>query len=169
MVPMVNMRVGSARNYGGRNGRETDFITVVGFRQQAEFTANYVDVGSMVEIAGVLQERTFRRDDGTTGRAYEVQADQIRHLRRPAKQEHQELILRILQACEQQPLLAPFHGLIGQILNRALTPEPEHGGTPQTGGAPEPPQGRPQGQPVGAAAAAGATDAGFTTDDPLLN
>lgn len=63
---------------------EADFITIVAWRQSAEFTANYLTKGRLIAVEGRLQSRSWVSQDGTKRQAVEVVADNIRSLE-PAK------------------------------------------------------------------------------------
>lgn len=62
------------------NKDETDFINIVVWRQQAEFTANYGDKGRLVLVEGRLQTRTYENQEGKKVKVTEVVADEVRFL-----------------------------------------------------------------------------------------
>lgn len=57
--------------------RQTDFINIVCWRQQAEFVCRYFGKGSMIAIEGQLQTRTYQAKDGTNRYVTEVVADNV--------------------------------------------------------------------------------------------
>jgi single-strand DNA-binding protein len=63
--------------------KETDFIDIVAWRQQAEFAANYLNKGRLVAVDGRLQIRNWVAQDGTKRRSAEVVANDLRSLERP--------------------------------------------------------------------------------------
>jgi len=83
-VAVANLRVAVARPFTSSGGqRETDFIDVVAWRQNAEFAANYLTKGRLVLVEGRLQVRDWTTQDGQKRRVYEVVADAVRGLDRP--------------------------------------------------------------------------------------
>jgi single-strand DNA-binding protein len=57
--------------------RQTDFINIVCWRQQAEFVCRYFGKGAMIAIEGKLQTRTYQAKDGTNRYVTEVVADSV--------------------------------------------------------------------------------------------
>ena len=57
--------------------RQTDFINVVAWRQQAEFVAKYFTKGRMINVVGSLQTRSWDDQNGQKRYATEVIADEI--------------------------------------------------------------------------------------------
>jgi single-strand DNA-binding protein len=66
--------------------RETDWIDIVAWRQQAEFAANYLGKGRLVAVDGRLQIRSWIAQDGTKRKAAEVVVDHLRALDRPREE-----------------------------------------------------------------------------------
>ena len=62
------------------NERETDFIPVVVWRQQAETCAQYLSKGKMAAVEGRLQIRSYEDKEGHKRTAAEVVADNVRFL-----------------------------------------------------------------------------------------
>ena len=86
-VAVVNFRVAIDRSFANAQGeRETDFIDVVAWRQNAEFVDTYMRKGRLVLIDGRLQVRQWQTNDGQRRRNTEVVADNIRALDRPKDQ-----------------------------------------------------------------------------------
>lgn len=50
----------------------TDFITVVAWRQQAEFVSSYFTKGQRIEIAGYLTRRAYKDRNGNNRASFEV-------------------------------------------------------------------------------------------------
>ena len=57
--------------------RQTDFINIVAWRQQAEFVAKYFTKGRMAVVEGRLQIRDWQDRDGNKRRSAEVIADNV--------------------------------------------------------------------------------------------
>lgn len=69
------------RNFKNASGeRETDFIDIVVWRQQAENCANYLSKGKLAAVDGSLRIRTYEAQDGSKRKAAEVVADSVRFL-----------------------------------------------------------------------------------------
>nr|CAA9268493.1 Single-stranded DNA-binding protein [uncultured Armatimonadetes bacterium] len=63
--------------------KQADFISVVAWRQNAEFAANYLGKGRLVAVEGRLQIREFVTQDGQRRREAEVVVDNLKSLERP--------------------------------------------------------------------------------------
>ncbi len=57
--------------------KQTDFIPVVAWRQQAEFVSKYFSKGQMIAVEGSLQSRKYEDKNGNPRTAYDVVADRI--------------------------------------------------------------------------------------------
>ncbi len=55
--------------------RQTDFIDVIAWRQNAEFISKYFRKGSMIAIQGYIQTRTYEDKNGNKRKAVEVVVD----------------------------------------------------------------------------------------------
>ncbi len=66
--------------------KQTDFITIVAWRQSAEFAANYLGKGRLVAVEGQLHIREFEHE-GQKRREAEVVADNLKSLERPREGE----------------------------------------------------------------------------------
>ena len=66
------------RRFKGENGQqECDFITIVAWRQQAEFVTRYFKKGNPILVCGSLQTRTWTDNQGNKRYATEVVADEV--------------------------------------------------------------------------------------------
>lgn len=66
------------RRFKGENGQqECDFITIVAWRQQAEFVTRYFKKGQPILVCGQLQTRTWTDNQGNKRYATEVVADEV--------------------------------------------------------------------------------------------
>jgi single-strand DNA-binding protein len=87
-VAVANFRVAVDRPFKNAQGeKETDFIDVVAWRQQAEFVNTYLNKGRLVLVEGALQVRQWQTPDGQRRRQAEVVADILRSLDRPRERE----------------------------------------------------------------------------------
>jgi single-strand DNA-binding protein len=83
-VAVANFRLAVDRPFTNQQGeRETDFIDIVAWRQDAEFAANYLAKGRLILVDGRIQVRTWTAQDGQRRRSVEVVADRVRGLDRP--------------------------------------------------------------------------------------
>ena len=77
-ISVTSFSIAVDRNYVKQGEqRQTDFINIVCWRQQAEFVCRYFGKGSMIAIEGQLQSRTYQAKDGTNRYVTEVVADSI--------------------------------------------------------------------------------------------
>lgn len=66
------------RDFKNADGtKDTDFISVVAWRNQAEFLAKYFSKGRMAVVEGRLQMRDWTDKDGNKRRTAEVVADNV--------------------------------------------------------------------------------------------
>ena len=86
-VQTLSFNVAVERNYTGADGqRQTDFITCVAWRQQAEFISRYFGKGRMIAIEGQIQTRTFQDKNGNNRKAVEVLVDSVSFTGEPKQQ-----------------------------------------------------------------------------------
>ena len=71
----VNRRYQS-KNSEGQSANQADFISVVAWRQTAEFIARYFHKGSAICVTGSLQTRTWQDQNGQKRYATEVVVDE---------------------------------------------------------------------------------------------
>lgn len=97
--PVTNLSVATNRSYNNQNGEkvtETTWFRVSTWGKQAEACNQYLRKGSKVLIEGRLipdekgNPRTFTRQDGTAGAAFEVNAATVRFLDSPSGSNQQE-------------------------------------------------------------------------------
>ena len=66
------------RRFKGENGQQDcDFISIVAWRQQAEFVCKYFKKGQPILVCGQLQTRTWTDNQGNKRYATEVVADEV--------------------------------------------------------------------------------------------
>lgn len=77
-VCTLSFSVAVERNYTDQNGeRQTDFITCVAWRQQAEFIGKYFSKGRMIALEGSLRSRTYDDKNGSKHYVTEVYVDSV--------------------------------------------------------------------------------------------
>lgn len=77
-VSVTSFDVAINRKYSGQNQQQiTDFITVVAWRQTAEFVTRYFHKGSSICVVGSLQTRSWTDNNGQKRYATEVVADEV--------------------------------------------------------------------------------------------
>lgn len=70
-----------SRRFQNANGEhETDFISIVVWRERAEACAKYLRKGSKAGVVGSMQTRTYDAQDGTKRYVTEVVADEVEFL-----------------------------------------------------------------------------------------
>jgi len=80
-VAVCSFRIAVDRRFKSESGeRETDFIDIVAWRQNAEFSANYLSKGRLVGVQGRLQQRSWVQQDGQKRSKIEVVADNVQIL-----------------------------------------------------------------------------------------
>lgn len=77
-IPVCTVTVAVDRNYQ-REGqeRQTDFLTVVAWRQTAEFIAKHFRKGKMIAVQGSIQTRKYEDRNGNKRTAVEIVADNV--------------------------------------------------------------------------------------------
>ena len=76
-VAVVSFTIAVDRKYQKDGKKESDFITVVAWRQTAEFICKYFTKGSAIIVCGELQTRSWKDADGKTRYATEVVASEV--------------------------------------------------------------------------------------------
>lgn len=76
-VSVTSFRLAVERSYARDGERETDWISVVAWRQTAEFAAKYFRKGAMMAVQGSLQTRQYTDREGSKRTAVEVVAEHI--------------------------------------------------------------------------------------------
>jgi single-strand DNA-binding protein len=80
-VPVASFTLAVDRNFKSKTGeKETDFITCVVYRQQAENCAQYLGKGKLAAVDGRLQIRTYDDNNGQRRWVTEVVADSVQFL-----------------------------------------------------------------------------------------
>lgn len=85
-MPYARFSVAVNRTFSNKDGqRETDFINVVVWRNQAENIAKFLDKGSLVSVEGRLQTGNYTDKDGNKRYTVDVQADSVQFLESKAQ------------------------------------------------------------------------------------
>ena len=83
-TPVVNFTLAIDRAYSKDKEKQTDFIDVVAWRSTAEFAFKYFRKGQLVAVAGSIQTRVWKDEQGNKRKAVEVVADEV-HFAEPKR------------------------------------------------------------------------------------
>ena len=73
-TPVCSFRVAVNRSYTKGGERKADFITIVAWRNTAEFVSKYFSKGKLIGIEGAIETRDYTDRDGIKRTAFEVVA-----------------------------------------------------------------------------------------------
>lgn len=77
-VAVTTFRIAVDRNYTPKGAeRQTDFVSIVTWRNTAEFVSRYFRKGQLVALEGSIQTRSYTDNQGNNRTAFEVVADQV--------------------------------------------------------------------------------------------
>lgn len=77
-IPVTSFTLAIDRGYVKAGAeKQTDFITVVAWRNTAEFVCKYFQKGSMIAVQGSLQTRKYTDKEGNKRTACEVVAEKV--------------------------------------------------------------------------------------------
>jgi single-strand DNA-binding protein len=76
-VAVTSFTIAVDRKYSKDSEKKADFITIVAWRQTAEFICKYFTKGSAIIICGELQTRSWTDDSGKKRYATEVLANEV--------------------------------------------------------------------------------------------
>ena len=77
-ISVVTLNVAVKRDFKNKNGEnETDWLTVVIWRQTAEMVAKYFKKGDQILIEGSIQTRKFTDKNGNNRTAFEIVANNV--------------------------------------------------------------------------------------------
>ena len=76
-IAVCRFRIAVNRQYNKGSEQKADFISVVCWRQQAEFVSRYFRKGSMIIVEGRLQNADYTDVNGVKHYSMEVQADNV--------------------------------------------------------------------------------------------
>ena len=75
-VSICNFTLAVNRRFAKDGEQQSDVITIVAWRQTAEFITKYFDKGNSICITGSIQTRTWKDSNGSKRYATEVVADE---------------------------------------------------------------------------------------------
>jgi single-strand DNA-binding protein len=108
-VAVVNFRIAVDRPVASSKGeRETDFINIVAWRQNAEFAANYLNKGRLIAVDGSLRIRQWTTQDGQKRTSAEVNADRLTGLDKPRQDQERGAAEPSAEAPPNEPEAGPF-------------------------------------------------------------
>ena len=82
-ISRSTFRIAVQRRFSNAQGvRETDFLTVVAWRQSADFCNRYLTKGSKVAVEGSIQVRSYDAQDGSKRYVTEIIADSVESMGR---------------------------------------------------------------------------------------
>ena len=90
-VPVVTISLATSERYKDRNGEvkeQTEWHSVVLWRQLAEFAEKYLRKGMQIYVEGKIRTRSWEDQNGQKRYATEVVADVVRLLGRKSDNEH---------------------------------------------------------------------------------
>lgn len=76
-VSVCSFNIAVNRKYSKDGNNEVDFITIVAWRQQAEFICKYFKKGQAILVCGQLQTRNWTDKQGNKRTAVEVVVDEV--------------------------------------------------------------------------------------------
>ncbi|MBO7217855.1 MAG: single-stranded DNA-binding protein [Clostridia bacterium] len=77
-IPVTTFSIAVSRRYKAGEEAQADFITIVAWRQTAEFVTKYFQKGSMIGIEGSIQTRRYvDKETGKNRTAFEVVANNV--------------------------------------------------------------------------------------------
>ena len=76
-LSVTSFTVAVDRNYKSGDERQTDFISVVAWRDTADFVTRFFKKGQMIAVQGSLQVRSYEDKNGNKRTAYDVVADNV--------------------------------------------------------------------------------------------
>lgn len=90
-ISQSTFTVAVQRRFKGQDGqREADFLTVVAWRQTADFCNKYLSKGRKVAVTGSVQTRSYKAQDGSPRYVTEIIADHVETLdKREERREEQ--------------------------------------------------------------------------------
>jgi len=79
-ISRVNFRVGVQRRFKDKQTGQkvAGFISVVAWRNTAEFVRQYIHKGDLVVVDGEIQTRSYEAQDGTKRYVVEINAEDVR-------------------------------------------------------------------------------------------
>jgi single-strand DNA-binding protein len=83
-ISRSTFKVAVQRKYKNSEGNyDADFLTVIAWRQNADFCNKYLDKGRKVAVEGSIQTRSYDAQDGSKRYVTEIIADHVETLDKP--------------------------------------------------------------------------------------
>ena len=80
-IAQCTFRLAVQRRFANQQGvREADFLTIVCWRQTADFCSRYLSKGRRVAVEGSIQTRSYDAQDGTKRYVTEIVAENVEFL-----------------------------------------------------------------------------------------
>ena len=76
-VAVCNFRIAVNRKFAKEGQQNVDFISIVAWRQAAEYVGRWGSKGRNILVCGSLQQRNWTDDNGNKRSVLEVQADEV--------------------------------------------------------------------------------------------
>ena len=76
-VAVTNFRIAVSRRFKKDGEQDADFISIVAWRNTAEFVNRYFTKGKSILVCGSLQSRSWKDKDGNNRSTLEVVADEV--------------------------------------------------------------------------------------------
>ncbi len=88
---VCTFRLAVERRFKDKDGnKQTDFISIVAWRQLAELCQRYLSKGRQAAVSGSLQIRSYEDKDGNKRQAAEVVAEDVQFMRDGQRQAQQD-------------------------------------------------------------------------------
>lgn len=80
-ISVCKFTLAVSRRFSNRDGvRETDFLPIIVWREQADNCNRYLKKGSKAAVSGSIQTRTYDANDGSRRYITEIVADEVQFL-----------------------------------------------------------------------------------------
>ena len=87
-IAVAKFTIAVQRKFENANGeKDTDFISIVAWRNLAELVKKYVKKGNKVAVSGAIQTRSYESQDGSKRYVVEIVADEVEFLTQPQNEE----------------------------------------------------------------------------------
>ena len=81
-IPVTSFRIAVGRRFKKEGEQDADFITIVAWRNNAEFVCKYFGKGKSILVCGQLQSRSWTDKDNNKRSTLEVVADEVTFVER---------------------------------------------------------------------------------------
>ena len=86
-IPVTNFNIAVDRRFKKADGtKETDWFTIIAWRQLGELCNQYLKKGQQVAVDGSIQTRSYENKEGQKVKVFEIVADNIQFLDRGNEQ-----------------------------------------------------------------------------------